>query len=72
MSFNHRLIRHSEDNSIGIYEVYYDKSGNIRSVSEKPIIVGNDIEDLRCEYDNLKLAFDDSILKMEDIEFFVK
>lgn len=67
MSFNHRLVKHDQDNSIGIYEVFYDDDGTIDKISDKPIIVGNDLEDLKRELANIQTAFDKSILFMDII-----
>lgn len=66
MSFNYRLVQHT--NTIGIYEIYYDENGKIDGYAEKPIIVGNDLKDLRGEIEHLKRAFDKPILIMSDLE----
>jgi hypothetical protein len=57
MSFNHRLVKHDIDQSIGVYEVFYNEDGTIKNHSEKPIIVGNDLEDLTKEIAHINDAF---------------
>jgi len=64
MSFNYRLIKNEIDNSIGIYEVYYDDNGAVKAHIANPIIIGNNFEDLMREMINIKDAFNKPILSM--------
>lgn len=61
MSFNYRIVRDKDptgDVFYGIYTVYYDKFGKPNGISDTPIIIGADIEELKAVMIQLLDAFD--------------
>lgn len=61
MPFNFRLVKSEIDDSISIYEIYYEE-GVIINRAEMPVLVGNDLEDLHKEFKNVKEAFEKPML----------
>ena len=82
MSFNFRLVQGADvvndpanpeiDEDVmpylAIYEVYYDDAGRPDGYSERPVVVGNNLEDLKAELVNIMTAFDLPVLEMKDLE----
>jgi len=82
MSFNFRLVQGEDvvkdkanpeiDGDVmpylAIYEVYYDEEGRPDGYSERPVVVGNNLEDLKAELVNIMTAFDLPVLEMKDLE----
>ncbi len=64
-TFNYRLVRHAED-CVAIHEIHY-KDGEMDAYSPKPVLVGNDLDDLRGELDNVALAFTNQAINYKDL-----
>jgi len=76
MSWNYRIVKQTfppsgPDGEIhedyAIHEVYYDDDGNPESLSAEPAkAVGNDLNDLRNEFENMSAALSQPVLNYED------
>ena len=45
-SWCYRLVRHSEDGSLGLYEISTSDTGHIIDKTEEPLIVGDDLNEI--------------------------
>lgn len=65
MSWNYRVLQN--ENSVAIYEVYYDENGDPRSCTMSPVSpIGEDVEGLKKDLEMMKQAFDKPVLDYED------
>ena len=68
--WNHRIIKNQD--SFGLYEVFYNDDGEISAHDENPTIVGESVEDIEK---TLKMMISDvnkckgSILEYDEIKF---
>jgi hypothetical protein len=75
-TWNYRLIRYdagTQDECVGIFEVYYDDIGFARMYSSKPCgILANSVDDLYRVLDKVKEAFDKPVLDAKDLPGYVE
>ena len=79
MSWNYRVIKRYQDVRYGqgkkdwyygVHEVYYNKNGEITSISENSIRpIANEFEGLRGEVNKMLSAFGKPVLDYDEIEF---
>lgn len=70
MSWNHRVVRrfypntHMDDSMLyEIYEVYYDKDGNIQGITEEPIRISEEtVDDLRKTVERLTKCLNNPVI----------
>ena len=68
--WNYRIIKRenpSGEVTYGIYEAHYDMEGNLKGHGENPIsLIGESVEDLRFEIENLKESLSKDILTYQN------
>ena len=68
--WNYRIIKRenpSGEITYGIYEAHYDMEGNLKGHTENPIsIIGESIEDLKLDIDNLKESLTKDVLTYQN------
>ena len=65
LKWNYRVIK--DENTYGIYEVYYDKNENIKMFAEVAELTDEDFEGLRGTINAMADAFGRPVLKFKDI-----
>lgn len=76
MSWNHRVVRrfypntHMDDSMLyEIYEVYYDKDGNINGLTEEPIKIREEtVDDLRKTIERLTKCLESPIIDYNTLQ----
>ena len=72
MSWNYRIVK-TEGQGWGLYEVYYDKDGNPKSVTLNPIDFFNeDVKDLASSFELAGRAFEKPVLQMKIFDDIAK
>jgi hypothetical protein len=65
MSWNYRVLQN--ENSVAIYEVYYDENGEPHSCTMSPVSpLAEDVEGLKKDLEKMEQAFDKPVLEYED------
>jgi len=68
--WNYRIIKRenpSGEVTYGIYEAHYDMEGNLKGHGENPIsLIGESVEDLRFEIENLKESLTKDVLTYQN------
>ena len=65
MSFNYRILQHPDeagDPVYGIHTVYYGKRGEVEGWGDRPIVVGNSVQELLSVLEQLRDALAKPIL----------
>ena len=70
MTWNHRLVRRSENGETwyGIHEAFYDKNKRVRAITKDPIdVIGESVEEVRETLQRMLRALEAPILDYEAI-----
>lgn len=76
MSWNHRVVRrfypntHMDDSILyEIYEIYYDKDGNVDGITEEPIKIREEtVDDLRKTIERLTKCLEQPIIDYDTLQ----
>jgi hypothetical protein len=66
--WNYRIIKHVEDNTYGLYEVYYDDVGNVEKYTSHPCgFVSDTLEEMSDVLDMAREALSKPVLNEQDL-----
>lgn len=75
-TWNYRLVRHqagTENECVGLYEIYYDDVGFARRYGSRPCgFLSDNVEHLRKLLETVKDAFDKPVIDEKDLPGYVK